>query len=73
MKTAVEIIEWYDRVLPRGPVLLDREEWQTLKTAVLAQRSDNSAMLRGLKPHAGVPARQHSANRCLQFGRRPYK
>ena len=43
MKTAVEIIEWYDRVLPRGPILLDREEWQTLKAHCTQPTAHNSS------------------------------
>ena len=45
MKTAVEIIEWYDRVLPRGPILLDREEWQSLKKVVLAAQTTNISVM----------------------------
>ena len=40
--TPVEIIEKYNESNPLGPVLLYSEEWQTLKTAVLAQQTTNS-------------------------------
>ena len=61
--TPVEIIEKYNESTPLGPVLLSREEWQTLKAAVFAQQSTNSAMdeiafleslLKVIQPNSGI-------------------
>lgn len=42
MSSLQEIVETCDICLPYGPIVLDVEDWQTLKTAVLAQQTNNN-------------------------------